>query len=467
MYPLNEYGIEKIICTTIRPSEMPYRGLYDIRDCALFLSNFLAYEPLENPIRYPEYIPSPEIVLKWRRGDCFDFAILLTSLLLGEGCDAYCVCGIAPKWITERDLSKQKCPFLNLNTETKEEEKKEEVKSDEPYQIPPKRYESSLYQLEKEREEEQERLRKKIYDENESDEEYPEDPEDLLEGKRLHCWVMVQAGKRSVEKHILIEPSTGNVYDIDNSPYLKMLFVWNNDNIWVNVHSDDLPINMSSINLRNREIWEYNILFYRNVFYEPAIDELKASIKPKDQEEDLDGLNNEETEYVESKKPDYMDVPVSWVEPFTIERDDYEKQFAGSDKPGEETILYEKCKLERFGLLCNDEGLTCRITEYKDLKRVYPLKITEEYKNRQDRLLKRIKLPDENKITEYFAPGRNCQEKEIVDIPGKEKEVKFYTIARLDGLSSRKEVIGKKLIETYENTPDKILYYFILLVIEV
>ncbi|CAN0552413.1 unnamed protein product, partial [Ectocarpus sp. 8 AP-2014] len=35
-------------------------------------------------------------VLEWTVGDCFDFAMVLCSLLLGAGYDAYVVYGTAP-----------------------------------------------------------------------------------------------------------------------------------------------------------------------------------------------------------------------------------------------------------------------------------------------------------------------------------------------------------------------------------
>lgn len=39
----------------------------------------------------------------WQRGDCFDMSILLASLLIGYGYDAYVVYGRAPKFITTKD----------------------------------------------------------------------------------------------------------------------------------------------------------------------------------------------------------------------------------------------------------------------------------------------------------------------------------------------------------------------------
>ena len=41
--------------------------------------------------------------MEWQAGDCFDLAIVLCSLLLGVGYDAYVCVGYAPKFITTND----------------------------------------------------------------------------------------------------------------------------------------------------------------------------------------------------------------------------------------------------------------------------------------------------------------------------------------------------------------------------
>ena len=53
-------------------------------------------------------------------------------------------------------------------------------------------------------------------DDDEPDELTP----DLYLGKRLHCWVLLRKGKRNVPQDMFIEPSTGKIFDIKNSPYL-------------------------------------------------------------------------------------------------------------------------------------------------------------------------------------------------------------------------------------------------------
>lgn len=84
--------------------------------CAKFTANYLEYEELMWPDHLPEIIPSPANVIKSQAGDCFDFAIVLCSLLLGTGYDAYVVYGTAPKCIATKDESLMDCPFdLNLD----------------------------------------------------------------------------------------------------------------------------------------------------------------------------------------------------------------------------------------------------------------------------------------------------------------------------------------------------------------
>lgn len=49
----------------------------------------------------------------WKSGDCFDFAIVLASFLLGAGYDALVVVGYAPAAIRLADQSDAICPMLD------------------------------------------------------------------------------------------------------------------------------------------------------------------------------------------------------------------------------------------------------------------------------------------------------------------------------------------------------------------
>ena len=114
--PKNERGVRKFICTTIRPTKLPFTELYDWEKCAKFVSNYVDYEELEEQDKFPSVIPSPANVLDWQAGDCFDMSIVLCSLLNGAGYDSFVVHGTAPKFITTKDESLMDCPFpLDIN----------------------------------------------------------------------------------------------------------------------------------------------------------------------------------------------------------------------------------------------------------------------------------------------------------------------------------------------------------------
>jgi hypothetical protein len=63
--PKNECHKRKFICTTIRPTKLPFVELYDWEKCSKFIADFLEYEELMRPDEYPTQIPSPANVLTW------------------------------------------------------------------------------------------------------------------------------------------------------------------------------------------------------------------------------------------------------------------------------------------------------------------------------------------------------------------------------------------------------------------
>jgi len=47
--PYNECDVMKFICTTIRPTLLPFTELYDWQKCSSFISDFIEYEELDIP----------------------------------------------------------------------------------------------------------------------------------------------------------------------------------------------------------------------------------------------------------------------------------------------------------------------------------------------------------------------------------------------------------------------------------
>ena len=63
LFPKNECGIRKLICSTLRPTQLPYKELYDIRSCSQFVAGFINFEPLADPFLVPKIMPSPTMIL--------------------------------------------------------------------------------------------------------------------------------------------------------------------------------------------------------------------------------------------------------------------------------------------------------------------------------------------------------------------------------------------------------------------
>jgi hypothetical protein len=57
--------------------------------------------------------------------------------------------------------------------------------------------------------------------------------------KLMHSWVLLKAGKKEIKENIFVEPSTGRIYSVNNSPYLAIESVWNHSNYWVNLQFEN------------------------------------------------------------------------------------------------------------------------------------------------------------------------------------------------------------------------------------
>ena len=57
------------------------------------------------------YLYSSTTVLKYQKGNCFDFSTLLCSMLIGAGYDAYCVNGYGLQDLCYMDLTREVCPL--------------------------------------------------------------------------------------------------------------------------------------------------------------------------------------------------------------------------------------------------------------------------------------------------------------------------------------------------------------------
>lgn len=249
----NECGVRKFVCSTLKPTQLQFSELYDMHECAVFLASYMLYEPLDPQTEPPAVLPSPGQSLNWHTGDSFDMAMLLCSLLLGSGYDAYVVYGYAPKHITLHDQTQTQCPLIS-KISSQAPQKSHDIGADggpetddNPYVPPNNEVRTSKYLEQQKEKKRQEGLDSFVlWCSDERDPPVP-DSGSTDTTRRVHAWVLVRAGMREVEEHTFLEPSTGRAYPTTSSPYIGIESLWNKSNYWVNVNVDVAPSAVSSV----------------------------------------------------------------------------------------------------------------------------------------------------------------------------------------------------------------------------
>ncbi|NWI85352.1 DRC7 protein, partial [Pitta sordida] len=374
LHPVNECGVEKFVSTTLRPTLLPYPELYNWSGCASFVSNYLTREPLKCPITPPSSLYSPTTILKYQRGNCFDFTVLLCSLLIGAGYDAYCVHGYATLEICTLDQTKEPCPLLR---------KPEEVKKSSKYRvkIPPEPYSKFELQQKAKKKEEIGGVQKKEEVE-EVVTELEEAKRDPLRGLRVHAWVLVLSGKREVPETFFINPFTGNSHSTTDECFLGIESIWNDRNYWVNMQDCRNGCKDLSFDLSDGICWEIML---------PQNNKLLEEFPEKDKD---DMKEKEETDKS-------FEMPVSWVDRINISCREFENQYS----QGKKEFLYMKAKVEKWAPYMNGNGLVERLTIYADFDCTEVVEVTEWFKNREDMLEMREVNKQTELITDYFSPG--------------------------------------------------------------
>ncbi|ETV99093.1 hypothetical protein, variant [Aphanomyces invadans] len=470
--PPNERGIPKFVCTTLRPTLLPFLDLYDMDKLATFVSGLIEYEPLVDPCAPPACLPSPSAVLAWQAGDSFDMANLLASFLIGAGYDAYVVHGRAPKWVCLLDQSQTECPYLAETAPTASGTTTTPPAATDATAAPKDEGKSKFVAMQEAKEaarraEEAARLDWTKHMDVEDDD------EDELNGKRVHAWVLVRAGRRDVTEHVYLEPSTGRKYSVRESPYVRIEAVWNHQNYWVNMQvsrGKDASATCANtlFDLSHATDWEFVFL--------SAHDRRGATNGGgglhgdggggESKHDDLDGSRSDNNSHHhhhthdshDDNDPDnaaddnVLDLPPSWVTKLHVERKAYKRRFVTD---GQRTTLFRKAKVEEFAENSHNQGLVLRITQFRNVARTLPVQVREVFKNRKDKLHLRIRYPLEGKFDEHFLPGRVPEAlAKRTEWSGVRRDLGFYTSARMDGLVTREEVIHKRIVEVFQGRDD-------------
>mmetsp|Transcript_3231 Transcript_3231/g.12365 ORF Transcript_3231/g.12365 Transcript_3231/m.12365 type:complete len:648 (-) Transcript_3231:1303-3246(-) len=449
LLPWNEHGVQKFVCTTLRPSLLPYQEVYEIDDIAAFVSRYLHFEPLEPATELPRILPSPAQVLAWKIGDSFDFAVLLASFLLGAGHDAFVVVGYAPCWICNRDESHSACPLFHCNPTSKHYFTRAT--------FPKAALGGSLEALKVDLDVHQRHTQ--------GSQGSPAAPESqhIARGvtvntqRKRHAWVMVRGLQRNVHALSFIEPTTGGMYSQASAPYLGVEGMWNPKNYWINMQDSDAALSDTNFDMLNPDAWE--CLFLKRDRCAAGLINIGQSAGSCadriDDQHSRDAIHEKDELCVARDGFESVDIPPSWVSKLCIPFSDFYLRFPPD---GQRTVMYFRCKLELFAENQHDQGMICRLSTYGDLARTIPIELLELFQNRRDKLCTRARLPLLSKLTEEFSPGRSFHLRKFEEVAGVRKDIHFYVDARQDGLMCRQELIGLKIIERFESRADKLVY---------
>jgi hypothetical protein len=445
LMPRNECGMRKFICTNLRPTQLPYQDVYDYDTCAKFVASFIRYEPLELAGQLPQHMPSPSATLAWQAGDCFDMAQVLASLLLGVGYDAYVASGYAPATITRCDQTSTSLPQPPVPPPPPPEE----VYVSEKYKIAPRKVLESNFLANKAAREASAKDKAKATDVPVVDEEALAAAEaeelDDLKGKRVHAWVVVLPGKRMLEQLIFIEPSTGQCYTAEQCPYYGIESAWNSTNYWVNMQGTDTAAGRLDFDMNDTRKWEW-LLF----------DSTASSAGFEGGDEDGEGgmaggMGGPEEEEVNDSLT-LADMPPSWVARLHVPKDLFENECPNKYK----AIQYRKGQIEHFSPYSREDGLVMQVKLYDDPECTELFETRQTFANRKDKLYRRV---TQGLTThEFFEPGRPAGLKEHIHVEDERRELHFYSTARLDGLVTRVEEVGKKTWMIFDGSRDPLVY---------
>lgn len=440
--PRNERNVEKFVCTTIRPTLLPYREMYDLENCATFVANIIEYEPLLDPIKLPNVVPSPTSVLKWQSGDAFDMANLLVSFLIGAGYDAYVVSGYAPKWVTLLDESNTECPMLVEKWHSRDGKMDAKAESKEDVEnvfrpAPIVKVESEYLKYLESKANQEERP-----EEYQDEKEEKESGGDELEGRRVHAWVLVRAGRRGMKEHVFVEANTGQLYSVEECPYQGIESIWNNKNYYVNMQVDK-RVQDTMFNLTIVLDWEFVMI------------EKKGPLDLEEAEEKESDDHGLTEKLVDPAEENVLDIPKSWVDKIVVTHDIVRKKYCND---GESVTLYKKVKLEQYAEGAHDHGIVTRLTLFKDVQRTIPMEVREYFQNRRDKLEYRIRFPYAGKLHEHFAQGRPEGLEDRIEYYGTRRELTFYPGARIDGLVRKEEEFLVNLTDIYQDRDDGLVY---------
>ncbi|XP_045776255.1 dynein regulatory complex subunit 7 [Maniola jurtina] len=415
----NECGIQKMVCSSIRPTKLCYADTNTWQGLAALASDYFDYEPLRKPMLHPERLMSPYTAIVRRSGNPFELAHVLVSWLAGAGYEAYVAVGCAKRDVCMAIRYRTVCPELPDENEVIEEPP---PPTEEPrYRLVPLPDLTSKYCKEIEQKEADRKQKELDKIENERlrrIEELERPPPDDVDGWRTHAWVLILPGFKGIEEPFFIEPSEGTAYPLNAPQYQHLDSIYNHENYYVNLQSCDEGLGSINYDLSDLTCWEHLLAgepFHRRQLVGVDLAEKKTAF--------------------DTEK--HLDVPASWVEKLEITADEFDQRYPGSHK----VIHYKKVLLEKFSPYSERDGIIKRIKIFEDYALNTPLLTYEFYKHRIDKM-EIVRIDHIKKeIRETFAVGRSdhlIKHTYAIDAPATsvegERTLEFNYYARLDHL---------------------------------
>jgi hypothetical protein len=455
--PVNECLRPKFISTFVRPTLLPYAELYDYQACAAYVANYLTYDLLEDAEAFPHRLVSPTTTMAWQVGNCVEISIVLTSLLIGAGYNAYTVLGYASRAVVDNDQRSTGWPGkLPDEPFSEDEENTIDVTLNTRFaQFLKKRpaLTSTFDELNAAKrgdaddgQDDGSAARRNLPAESES--------------KRLcHAWVVLLPEKRGVKAPVFIEPSTGAEVSVDDLNYHGIEAIFNHQNYFVNMVPDAPPSRLN-MDLYDLTSWEHVFLSDPQLATEDD-----AHDGDRQKAEDLTSDRGEQGDFM-------MDLPASWVDPITLNRSQYENRFPGRWK----TIRYQNATVTYFADY-SDPELRVMEVELPDDVMTHRTQRHTFFKHRHDLLRRESLYPSTErgsewrKRHEWYLPGRKKESRveglrEVIEEPGIRRTLRFYWRSREDGLASRTELFfndkdpkPRKIIELYRGRTEDRLWY--------
>lgn len=396
------------------------------------------------------------MVLKSRKGNSFEMATLLCSILIGFGFPAMIVSGYATKEVTSNDQRRVKCPYIPEHYE----ESKVVDELDPKYRLRDRPFLKSrfLMKLEENRLQAEKVVADEIEQQKQQEladfERLPDDPEDSLE--RVHAWIVMindlpwcykqdfkdieplddQDEDSKPKKAFFIEPSTGFRHELDDPSYLGIESIWNHQNYYVNRQYLSTTIENMTWDLGDTEKWEH--------FLPGEPFELRK--QPSNNEVE-DG--DDENRILASEK--HLDMPFSWVETLKISATDFEQRYLD----GEKKEFYKYAIYEKFAPYKHEDGLSRRLIIYQTLEYENPLMIFKWYENRVDNMMFLSEDLEKGEFIEKFQKGRNDSLESLTYYtdPSREVDMKFFAASRFDCIE-RAKFHAEYIEEFYKNRRD-------------